>query len=50
MGIDRSYWVFIPASAVDGTLYIGVTNDLVRRVHEHSTNAVSGFSGRYGVH
>ncbi len=50
MGIDRSYWVYILASDVGGTLYIGVTNDLVRRVYEHRTNAVAGFTGRYEVH
>jgi putative endonuclease len=50
MGIDRSYWVYILASDIGSTLYIGVTNDLVRRVYEHRTNAVPGFSSRYAIH
>jgi len=50
MGIDGSYWVYILASQIGGTLYIGVTNDLVRRVYEHRTNAVPGFTRKYGVH
>jgi putative endonuclease len=50
MGKDRVYWVYILASAIGGTLYIGVTNDLVRRVYEHKTNAVPGFTGRYRIH
>jgi putative endonuclease len=50
MGIDRSYWVYILASQIGGTLYIGVTNNLVRRVFEHRTNAVPGFTEKYGVH
>jgi putative endonuclease len=50
MGIDRSYSVYILARDIGGTLYIGVANDLVRCVYEHRTNAVPGFSGRYGVH
>lgn len=34
----------------NGALYIGVTNDLVRCVHEHKTNAVKSFTSRYNVH
>ena len=50
MANDRSYWVYTLASKVGGTLYIGVTNDLVRRAYEHRTNAVPGFTKEYGVH
>ncbi len=50
MAEDRSYWVYILASGAGGTLYIGVTNDLVRRVYEHRTNLVDGFTKQYAVH
>jgi putative endonuclease len=45
-----AYYVYLLASKKHGTLYVGVTNDIVRRVHEHRTDAVSGFTSRYGVH
>jgi putative endonuclease len=38
------------ASQRNGTLYVGVTNDLARRVHEHKTKQLRGFTSRYNVH
>lgn len=42
--------VYIMASRRNGTLYTGVTSDLVRRVWEHRNDLVEGFTKRYGVH
>ena len=42
--------VYILASERKGTLYVGVTNDLIRRVWEHKTDAVRGFTKQYGIH
>jgi len=44
------YYVYLLASRKNGTLYTGVTNNLVRRVHDHRNDAIEGFSKRYGVH
>ena len=49
MGRERRYWVYIVASGLGGTLYIGVTNDLIRRVHEHKSKAAEGFTRKYDV-
>jgi putative endonuclease len=43
------YYVYMLASQRNGTLYLGVTRDLVRRVHKHRTKAKPGFTSRYGV-
>ena len=43
------YYVYLLASRKYGTLYLGVTNDLVRRVHEHKSKAAPGFTSRYEV-
>jgi len=44
-----AYYVYLLASGKHGTLYLGVTNNLVRRTYEHRTKAVPGFTSRYGV-
>ncbi|RJP18673.1 MAG: GIY-YIG nuclease family protein [Candidatus Abyssobacteria bacterium SURF_5] len=43
-------YVYILASGKNGTLYIGVTNELVKRVYQHKANLVEGFTKRYCVH
>jgi putative endonuclease len=42
--------VYILASKRNGTLYIGVTSDLIKRAWEHKNDQVDGFSTKYGVH
>ena len=44
------YYVYILSSGKYGTLYTGVTRDLVGRVYQHKTNQVEGFTKKYGVH
>jgi putative endonuclease len=46
---DRTYWVYILASDKLGTLYVGVTNSLERRVAQHKNKDLPGFTATYGV-
>jgi putative endonuclease len=50
MSTDKCYWVYILASRIGGTLYVGVTSNLIRRVYEHRQGLVEGFTKQYGVH
>ena len=43
------YFVYVLTNKPRGTLYVGVTNDLIRRTHEHREGAVPGFTKRYGL-
>jgi putative endonuclease len=45
-----TYFVYILASKKNGTLYIGVTNDLIKRIHEHKNDLVDGFTKEYQIH
>ncbi|MDD9913029.1 MAG: GIY-YIG nuclease family protein [Rhodospirillaceae bacterium] len=44
-----AYYVYILASSRNGTLYVGLTNDLARRVYEHKQGLADGFTKRHGV-
>ena len=44
-----AYYVYILASRRDGAIYVGITNDLVRRVYENRIKAVPGFTTKYNI-
>ena len=46
----KQYYVYILASKRNGTLYIGVTSDLLKRIYEHKKDLVDGFTTKYRVH
>ena len=48
--MNKQPCVYILASKRNGTLYAGVTSDLVKRIWEHKNNVVEGFTKKYGVH
>ena len=45
--MDKNFFVYILASKKNGTLYTGVTSDLVKRIWQHKNNAVAGFTKKY---
>ena len=47
--MDHRYFVYILTNRHHTALYVGVTNDLIRRVHEHRTKIASTFTARYNV-
>jgi putative endonuclease len=48
--IDMNYFVYLMASQKNGTLYAGVTNNLIRRVFEHKNHLLESFTKQYSVH
>ncbi len=46
----RDSYVYILASRRHGTLYVGCTSNLIRRIWEHKNNVVSGFTAKYKIH
>ncbi|MEA1949039.1 MAG: GIY-YIG nuclease family protein [Thermodesulfobacteriota bacterium] len=47
--MEKQFYVYILASKRNGTLYLGVTSDIVKRVWEHKNGLVEGFTKKYGV-
>ena len=48
--IKNQYYIYILANKRNGTLYIGVTSNLIKRVYEHKKNLVDGFTKKYNIH
>jgi len=46
----QQYYVYILASKKNGTMYVGVTRDLIKRIYEHKQNMMDGFTKKYNVH
>lgn len=47
--VSKAYYVYILASGLNGTLYVGITSNLVKRVWEHKEDLIDGFTKRYAV-
>jgi putative endonuclease len=48
--MEKNFYVYMFASRRNGTLYVGVTSDLIKRIWEHKNESAVGFTERYGVH
>jgi putative endonuclease len=47
--LDRAFYVYILTNRRNGTLYVGVTSDLIRRVYQHRMGEVPGFTSKHGL-
>lgn len=47
---EKKYYVYIMTKGRNSTFYVGITSDLQRRIWEHKTDAVEGFTKKYGIH
>lgn len=45
----KAYWVYILCSNRNGTLYVGITNNIIRRAYEHKQKIVKGFTAKYNI-
>ncbi|OGD86796.1 GIY-YIG nuclease [Candidatus Curtissbacteria bacterium RIFCSPHIGHO2_01_FULL_41_11] len=48
--VSKMYWIYILARKRNGTLYIGITSNLIKRVWEHKNDVSEGFTKKYKVH
>jgi putative endonuclease len=49
-GMEHIYYVYVMTNKPGGTLYVGVTNDIARRVEEHRSGLIKGFTEKYKLH
>ena len=47
--MDKDYYVYVLASQRNGTLYVGITSNLIKRIWEHKNKAIEGFTQKYNI-